>query len=846
MSARHRVLIVEDSPEDAELIELQLRRAGFDAAVERVDNGPDFEAALARGPWEVVLSDHAMPQFSSEGVLQILRESRSDVPCIIVSGRIGEEAAVAAMRAGAAGYVGKDHLQQLEAVISRALRDAEDRRGRSAAEGQLRLLESAMQDVREGIFITTVEPGDQPGRVVFANRGWYRMTGYAPEDVVGRSPRFLGPPWTCDEELARLRADETGEASFQGVDTSVRKDGTSFLLEWHVVPVRCDEGRLTHLVSVQRDVTDRMRAEEALRVSEERYAVAAEGSNDGVWDWDLRSGEVYLSTRWKAMLGCREEEIRGAPSEWLGRIHPADAARVRAELDAHLEGDTPHFESEHRVRHRDGDWRWMLVRGLAVRDAEGHATRIAGSMTDITQHKETEEQLAHGALHDALTGLPNRALLMDRLWHSLGRVRRYPRSLVAVLFIDLDRFKVINDSLGHGVGDRVLVHVARLLETCLRPGDTVARLGGDEFAMVLDDLRDPAEATRVASRIQRELQRPIAVEGREVFITASIGIALAGGGVYPAAASARPEELLRDADTAMYRAKALGKSRHVVFDSGMHERAVALLQLETDLRRSVERNEFKVLYQPVVSLERGDVVGFEALVRWDHPTRGLVPPSEFVPLAEETGLIVQIGRLVLRESCVQMRRWLDRFGQRRPLTVSVNLSGRQFAQPELLDEIRDVLEETAIDARRLHLEITETVLIENADSAAEMLARLRAMDICVSLDDFGTGYSSLNYLHRFKVDTLKIDKSFVDRIGRDGENAQIVGTIAALATNLGMSIIAEGVETYDQARLLWALKCGQAQGFLFSRPIDAARADALLAENRSWPVHATEVVLAES
>jgi diguanylate cyclase (GGDEF)-like protein/PAS domain S-box-containing protein len=781
-----------------------------------------------------------MPGFSSEGVLRILEKMRPDVPCIIVSGRIGEEAAVAAMRAGAAGYVGKDHLQQLDTAISRALREAEDRRGRSMAEGQLRLLEQAVQDLAEGIVIAEADSG----KIVFVNRGWYRMTGYAPEEIEGRPSAELGPPWTDKERLCRLCANPPVDINAQGVATTRRKDGTEYVLEWQVAPVRDASGRATHLVSVQRDVTERIRSEEALRVSEERYKVAVEGSNDGVWDWDLRSGKVYFSTRWRAMLGYGEGELEDSPEEWLRRIHPQDAMRVRAEIDVHLDGATPHFESEHRVLHREGTWRWMLVRGLAVRDASGRATRIAGSMTDITQHKEAEEQLAHGALHDALTGLPNRVLLMDRLWHSLGRVRRYPRSLLAVLFIDLDRFKVINDSLGHGVGDRLLVHVARLLETCLRPGDTVARLGGDEFAMVLDDLRDSGEATRIATRIQKELQKPIAIEGREVFTTASIGIALAGGGAV-AGAGTRPEELLRDADTAMYRAKALGKSRHIVFDSAMHDRAVALLQLETDLRRSVERNDFRVLYQPVVSLDSGRIEGFEALVRWQHPTRGLVMPSEFVPLAEETGLILHIGRWVLRQACTQMRRWLDLHRPRRPLSIGVNLSGRQFSQADLLDQIGEVLSDTGLSPESLHLEITETVLIENADLAAAMLAKLRAMDVRVSLDDFGTGYSSLSYLHRFKVDMLKIDKSFVDRMGAHGENVEIVGTIAALANNLGMSVIAEGVESVEQARLLWELKCSQAQGYLFSAPIEASQADRLLADDRRWEVHAREPAIAE-
>jgi diguanylate cyclase (GGDEF)-like protein len=469
---------------------------------------------------------------------------------------------------------------------------------------------------------------------------------------------------------------------------------------------------------------------------------------------------------------------------------------------------------------------------IAERTAEGErlneglehrvAERTAELEKEVAERKLIEEQLRHNAFHDGLTDLANRALFMDHLQLALARAKRHDDYQFAVLFLDLDRFKVINDSLGHVVGDKLLVGIARRLETAMRPGDTVSRLGGDEFTVLLDDLGDAGEAEAVAGRLLRELVMPYNLGGHEVFTSVSIGVALSATGYQ------RPEDILRDADTAMYRAKQLGKARYEVFDQAMHTRAMDRLELERDLRHSVERRELFLQYQPIVSLGTGAVRGFEALVRWRHPERGVIQPAKFIPVAEETGMIIPIGLWVLGEACRQIRRWQGLCPADEPLTINVNLSGKQFMQPDLLEQIEAVLQETGLDPRSLKLEITESVVMENIESATRTLERLRALGVELSIDDFGTGYSSLSYLQRFPVSTLKIDRSFVSRMTESEGTAEIVRTIMKLAQNLGMGVVAEGVETERQREQLKALECEFGQGYYFAGPMDWEAAEAIL------------------
>ena len=568
-------------------------------------------------------------------------------------------------------------------------------------------------------------------------------------------------------------------------------------------------------------------AQEALKESEERYALAARGANDGLWDWNLMTGAVYFSPRWKAMLGFGEHEIDDRLEEWLGRIHDADRERVKEEIAAHQRGLTPHFESEHRLLHKDGGFRWMLSRGLAVHDSTGKASRMAGSQTDITERK----------VSDPLTGLPNRLLFIDRLGRLIKHSKRRKDHLFAVLFLDLDAFKMVNDSLGHLAGDQLLVGVATRLEKCLRSSDTVARLGetftvarlgGDEFTILLDDIKEPADANRAAERLMKALAPPFLLTGKEVFTSISIGIALSN------TAYDQPEDMLRDADTAMYRAKSLGKARYEVFDADMRASVMARLQLETDMRRALERNEFRNFYQPIVVLESGRIVGFEALMRWQHPTRGMIAPEEFIFVAEETGLIRELGWWSLREACRQMSAWRAHSEACFDLTISVNLSAKQLLQHRLVDEMKKLLRETGLPANALKLEITESAVMTDPAAAAEMLQQIKSLGVHLAIDDFGTGYSSLSYLHRFPLDTLKIDRSFISGSREGDDGMEIARTIMPMAKNLRLDVVAEGVETSEQVALLKRLQCKYAQGYYFSRPLAPEDVPPLLSEDHEW------------
>jgi diguanylate cyclase (GGDEF)-like protein/PAS domain S-box-containing protein len=557
-----------------------------------------------------------------------------------------------------------------------------------------------------------------------------------------------------------------------------------------------------------------------LRRSEERYELATRAANDGIWDWDLSDGTMYFSPRWKTILGYGEDLRADGLQAWLGLVHPDDVERLQGAIQAHRAGRTPHFENEHRIRHADGTWRWVLSRGVAIRDQAGRATRMAGSLSDITGRRNAEQRLVHDAFHDALTGLPNRALFTDRLAQALRRIERDASRRSAVLFIDLDGFKLVNDSLGHGTGDELLVALARRLGALLRPGDTVARLGGDEFTILLDDLGDQEGAIQAAERVQEAIAEPFRVAERELFVSTSIGICLNSPGMGPA-------EMLRNADIAMYDAKRHGRSRSAVFDQSMHRRMVSRMSRETVLRQAIETERLRTFFQPIVDLASGRIVALEALARWPAD-REEVAPDEFIPIAEETGLISALGRLVLRSGCRALADWRDRGVIGPDIQLSVNVSARQLADAALIADVRSALEDSGLPGEALALELTESTLMENPAGARAVLAQLGRLGIGVQLDDFGTGYSSLTLLNHFPGDTLKVDRSFVATLHVRQESQMIVRAIIALAHNLGMRVIAEGIDHAEQLRHLRDLGCTRGQGFLFAVPLPPGETEDLL------------------
>lgn len=547
---------------------------------------------------------------------------------------------------------------------------------------------------------------------------------------------------------------------------------------------------------------------EALRVSEERYALALRGANDGIWDYNLQTGELYVSERFRKIAHLTPEAKFNSTRDWLRSIHPHDVGKVRQVIEKHVTGVIPHIETEYRIC-QDEHEVWVRVRGLAIRDQNGKAYRVAGSITDITEQKDFEALLEYQALNDPLTGLPNRTLLQDKLRHLIKTTKRNSDHKFAILFIDIDRFKNINDSLGHQKGDQLLVSIANRLLNAVREQDTVARLGGDEFCILVDNLKSLSDIINFVKKVLRQLSTPFDLKGQEILTSASIGIAVSNSNYD------RAEEMLRNADLAMYRAKTQGKNRYAIFDRKMYDEMLRVLEVEKLIRKSLQTNQFELYFQPIVSLKQNDIVACECLLRM--PKASKIAIQDLIHIAEESGQIVELGEWVFRQAC-KFSQWL--VAEEIDIRVFVNISAKQFQYGSIGDRLIDIIRETKANPNNLGVEITESILLGHEIEAIDNLKKLRAEGLHLSIDDFGTGYSSLSYLNRFPVHSLKIDRSFLTGIPRNRDNNKISEAIVRLSHSLALNVIAEGIETQEQYEFLLDNRCDFAQGYYIGPPVD--------------------------
>ncbi|HEX7568709.1 MAG TPA: EAL domain-containing protein [Anaerolineaceae bacterium] len=673
---------------------------------------------------------------------------------------------------------------------------------RKEAERALRESEERMRStlINSPVIFTQF---DREGKIIYQNRNTRSS-----KPATDETNLFEGISAETQVELSDAIVKTFETSLSQQIEVgSTDEIGNTFWYDVRFGPIMA-AGEVSSVTMIAIDITDRKRAEAALRLSEERYSLAARGANDGIWDWDLETNRVYYSQRWKQLLGYSDSTISVSPDEWLGRIHPEDVKYVREDIATYLRGSIPQLISEHRIMHRNGSYRWFLVRGVAVSMEGGKRSRLAGSMTDITARMVTEERLRHDSMHDQLTNLSNRTYFTSQLQRAIELSRRHGEYMAAILFIDVDRFKVINENLGHSSGDQLLVNVARRLETCIRPEDTVARFGGDEFCILLEEIKGINDAIRIANRVQEKLFEPFDLQGNEVVVTASIGINLV------TISYDRAEDLIRDAEMAMYGAKSNGRARYQIFDKDMHANSIAMFKLEAELRGAVERHEFQIYYQPIYNSTSGIVTCVEALLRWMHPERSLIYPDFFIPMAEETGLIVTLGEWVLRQACKQICEWQE-MGMP-GIRVAVNISARQLQDPNFPVVVKSALADSGVSGTCLQLEITESAAMQDFTMSVNALNELILLGVRISLDDFGMRYSSLDYLKRFPIDTIKIDKSFVWDISNNPDDAAIASAIISVAHILKLNVVGEGVETKQQLEFLLRNRCDEIQGHFYS------------------------------
>jgi diguanylate cyclase (GGDEF)-like protein/PAS domain S-box-containing protein len=806
-----RVLILEDSEEDAALLVLALQDGGYSPVWERVGTARELAAAVDRQSWDVILAAYVMARLTIRQALAVLRGRGLDLPVIAVSRQEGEEMAVEAMREGAHDYILKQNLARLVPAVERELRDSAGRAAHQRAEDALRRLVKAVETVDIGITVT-----DLDGRIIYTNPAEARMHGYTLDELVGRSANLLAPR-PLRRELTPHRLKELKGWRREAVN--VRKDGTTFPVQLVSDAVTDASGLPIGIVTCCVDISERKKAEDALRASEARYRTLFERNLAGVYRATMQGVVLDCNDALVRMLGwSHHHDLR---SRKVADFYYRAADLKRVTTDLRRQGSLASYEV--RLRRRDGSAVWVLASASLLLD-QGGTQIVEGTVIDVTDRKQAIQKLEFQAHHDALTGLPNRVLIEENLALALRRAEQTGSS-VALLYLDLDRLKAINDTLGHDAGDALLRGLADRLTRCLRREDTVARVGGDEFVVLLPAVRTEEEAGKVAEKILEHVARRFHVAGHEVYVTCSVGIAL-----YPQDGS-DAELLQKRADDALYRAKQLGRNAYRFASRESQELAAKRSELERDLRRALERRELLLHYQPQVALADGSLSGVEALLRWRR-RQGMVMPADFVPLAEDLGIIVPIGEWVMLEACRQARTW--QVESMPTLAMAINLSVRQFAHPNLYKVIEWALTDSGLAPKSLVLEITESVAMQNLEWTTAMLRRIKDLGIRIFIDDFGTGHSSLSYLKHLPIDGIKIDRSFVTGLGRDARDATIVEAIVSMAHSLGLQVVAEGVEAAEQLALLRDLGCDLAQGHAISPSLPPGS----IAQALRWPAQA--------
>ena len=799
-----RILLIEDEDQDAKLLVLHLQKQGVSFRYHRVAGAEALTEALHRPDrdWNLILSDYSLPDLDIRNRLHWIMGKLPSAPVILVSGTIGEEAAVDLLKAGVEDFVSKDNLVRLVPAIDRAMQAKAARAAQLRAESALALRNRALAAASNGVVIAQAD-GDMP--VVYVNAASERITGYPAGEVMGRNFRLLLAEDRDQPGLQELRAALNSRSQCQVELRNYRKDGSLFWNRLSIAPVTDHHGRVTHFIGIQEDITRQKADEERLRQSAAVFA----NTSEGMTVTDLAGNILEVNQAFSDITGYRRDEVLGQNPRLLqsGRHGPEFYQAMWTTLR-----EAGHWRGEVWNRRKNGEVypEWLTL--STVYDEAGEPCNYIGVFADISSIKRSEEQLEYLAHHDPLTGLPNRLLFHARLEHAMEQTRRDATTL-AVLFLDLDRFKSVNDLSGQAVGDRLLKEVAERLRGCVRLDDTIARIGGDEFVILLEHVGEPENAGAVARKILQGFGEPFQIEDRTQYLSASIGISIYPGDGEDVAS------LMRNADTAMYQVKEGDRQGYLYYTEEFTALATERAALENELHRALTLNQLQVYYQPQVDQRSGTLTGAEALLRWQHPERGLISPAVFIPIAEESGLIGEIGSWVLATACAQAQTWLDLgldFGR-----VSVNVAGPQIRHGDLVEVTRAALRESGLSPEHLELEVTEGFVMRRAEKAVEHMLGLRRLGVSLAIDDFGTGYSSLSYLKRLPIDRLKIDRSFVRDIPHDGDDAAIARAIIALAYSLGLEVIAEGVETSAQRHFLTEEGCYLAQGYLYARPLPA-------------------------